>query len=586
MGTKQSKHSQSTTTTTQGLLFDDQQQHGGISLKYIIELTKQLTENDTMENFVQKMIKPITKPRNESYFQYLAREQPSKVKPTADHFISHVWSYKTKSELMASLQYTLLDKLRTSNDDVYVWLDGLCINQHLIGKSTAATPQQLQSTFGESLKTIGSVVMVLSNWKNPSYPKRIWCVFEAYMTKKIPNIKVTLAMSPTEEKSLINAMIGNEIDQQFIETYFSSVDVESATAKEPADEQAILQLLREFGVADVNSVVLGNLKQWMVQGGDVALASVNENSRQAANVCAARFNIYHSLGAFNEALEWADKALQIDLKLYGPDHEYVAADYNNKMLVLKALGRLDEAIETNEQDFAITSKILGADHPETISSRCETGILLEVQDKFKEALLVFDEVLQNRRRILGNDHRDTVLVMAYKANVLESLTRRDEALSLYDEIIIISKHNLGENHPNMAAYINNKARCLQRMGRPEEALPLYDQSIAIYKKVNGEGHPDVAIVIGAKADCLRITKRFNDALLLYDQALSIDIKVYGENHSKVVEDLHNQALCLESLGRMDESKQVGKKAVEIAERVLGLSHRDTLIYRGKWGGYQ
>jgi tetratricopeptide (TPR) repeat protein len=577
MGTKQSKQKSGTTTSGSS----DQQKFGGISLKFILQLSKQLQENDTMEDFVHKIIKPATKSRKESYFQLLAREQPSKIKPTADHFISHVWSYKTKSELMASLKYTLLDKLKTEDVDVFIWLDGLCVNQHQVGKSTA-TPEQLQITFGESLKVIGSVVMVLSNWQNPSYPKRIWCVFEAYMTKKIPNTKVILAMSPTEEKSLVDAMIGNEIAPKFLESYFSSVDVESAKAKEPADEQAILQLIREFGVADVNSVVLGNLKQWMVQGGNVALASVDENSVEAGNICMARYAIHAALGEVNFALEWIEKTLNIYIQVYGPEHQEVAIAYNNKAARLTALGRLDEALVAIDKALAIRIKLLGEDHHKTITSRSWKATILQDQGKLEEALVIFDEALQSRKRVLGEDHPDTVLATNYKAGCLRELKRLDKALPLYEQVIVISKRTLGENHPNMAAYINNKAQCLQEMGRPGEALPLYDQSIAIFRKVHGEIHPEVATSYGSKGDCLSSLRRFNDALPLYDQALTIRIQIYGENHSTVATTLNNKALCLKSLDRIDEAQQLGKQALEISERVLGSSHPQTIVFRENW----
>jgi hypothetical protein len=163
---------------------------GGVSLKYIMELSKQLKPHATMTDFVRKIIKPATLKNKESYLELLAREQPDQVKPTADHFTSYVWSYKVVNELLASLKYTLLDKTKT-DEDVFIWLDAFCVNQHM--KSTA-TPEQLQQTFGESLKAIGSVVMVLVNWRDPSYSKRIWCVFEAYMAKK-SQTKVILAMS-------------------------------------------------------------------------------------------------------------------------------------------------------------------------------------------------------------------------------------------------------------------------------------------------------------------------------------------------------------------------------------------------------
>jgi tetratricopeptide (TPR) repeat protein len=579
MGTKQSKQKSETTTSGSS---DQQQKYGGISLKFIMELSKQLKENDTMEDFVRKIIKPATKARNESYYQLLAREQPSKIKSTADHFISHVWSYKTKSELMASLKYTLLDQFKTEDDDVYVWLDGLCVNQHLVSGTKKASPEQLQQTFGESLTAIGSVVMVLANWQNPSYPKRIWCVFEAYMTKKIPNVKITLAMSPAEEKNLMDAMIENKINVQFLQQFFSSVDVESAKAKELEDQQAILQLIREFGVSDVNSVVLGNLKQWIVQGGDVALTKVGENTRKAGNICMARHFMYHALGEYDVGLEWAQKALDIFIKINGPEHQEVAISYINITAGLKELERLDEALVTIDKAFMIFNKILGADHPNTISARSWKAGILQEQGKFDDSLIIRDEVLQLRRRALGEDHPDTVLAMVYKARNLKSLKRYDEALPLYEQVIVISKRIYDGNHPEIASAINNKAQCLQEMGRPEEALSLNDQSMAIYKKVYGEIHPHVATSYASKAECLRMAGRFHDALPFYDQSLAINIKIYGQHHSTVAVDLNNKAHCLKALGRMDEAKQLGKQALEIAEGVLGSVHPETILFRKNW----
>jgi tetratricopeptide (TPR) repeat protein len=533
----------------------------------------------TMTHFVQHVIKPNTKATNESYLEHLAREQPSTIKPTADYFVSYVWAYPLR-ELIAALEYTLLTK--QNKEDVFIWLDALCVNQHQVGKSTS-TPEQLQITFGESLKAIGNVVMVLSNWKNPQYPKRIWCVFEAYMTKKIPNTKVILAMSEEEENSLVDAMIGNEIGQKFLDTYFGSVDVESAKAREPADEQAILQLIREYDVADVNGVVLGNLKQWLVQGGDVALKSVGESTKEAGNICVARGAVFRVLGEGNSALEWAEKALNICIRVDGHEHKEVAIGYINVAACLKDLGRLDEALVANDQAFTIFNKILGAEDPNIMSCLSWKATILQDQGKFDEALVIFDQVLQRRRSVLGEDHPDTIAAMAYKANCLQDLKKYEEALVLYEQVMTIDMKILGANHPDIAADVSNKAECLQEMGRAEEALPLYDQAIAIRKKVYGEVHPKVATIIGSKGLCLKKCGRFNDALLLYDQALAIDIKVYGQDHREIATDLNNKAFCLQALGRIDEAKELGKQSLVIAERVLGSSHPTTIGYREDWG---
>jgi tetratricopeptide (TPR) repeat protein len=551
---------------------------GGVSLKYIMELSKQLKPHATMTDFVRDIIKPATLKNKESYLQLLAREQPSKVKPTADHFTSYVWSYEVVDELLASLKYTLLDK--TEAEDVFIWLDAFCVNQHM--KSTA-TPEQLQQTFGESLKAIGSVVMVLVNWKNPEYSKRIWCVFEAFITKSTEGTQVILAMSEEEEKSLVDAMIGNEVHQDFLNELFSSVDVESAKAKEPADEKAILQIIRKYGVSEVNAVILGNLKQWMVLGGDIALKSMDENSKEAANICNSRFMVHRALGEFEAALEWAEKALNIYIKVYGPEHQEVATGYNNIAASLKILGRLDEAFIANEQASSIYTKVLGEDHPLTINGRSWKAGILQAQGKLEEALVIYNEVLESRKRVLGEDHNDTVAAMSYKAGCLLKLKRHDEALPLYNQAITISKRTLSENHPNLAGYLGGKALCLEEMGRPEEALPIYDHDFAITSKVYGADHPQVALSLLNKAACLDSLKRYNEALVLYDQSLNIYLKTYGNEHADVGRVLHFKASCLKHLGRNKEAMELGKQALGILERTLGHDHYRTVIARTWWG---
>jgi hypothetical protein len=59
------------------------------------------------------------------------------VSHSANYFVSYVWSYPL-DELIGALEYTLMEK---NNKDVFIWLDGCCVNQH---KKTTATPEQLQ----------------------------------------------------------------------------------------------------------------------------------------------------------------------------------------------------------------------------------------------------------------------------------------------------------------------------------------------------------------------------------------------------------------------------------------------------------
>jgi hypothetical protein len=78
----------------------------GVSLNYIsqfiqtnLSTIKTTSPQATMTDLVQQIIKPQTQNRTESYAEYLAREQPSTVKSTADYFVSYVWAYPLKELL-------------------------------------------------------------------------------------------------------------------------------------------------------------------------------------------------------------------------------------------------------------------------------------------------------------------------------------------------------------------------------------------------------------------------------------------------------------------------------------------------------
>jgi hypothetical protein len=99
-----------------------------------------------------------------------------------------------------------------------------------------------------------------------------------------------------------------EIDDKFLQQLFSSVDVESAKAREEPDRQAILQIIR-------------------------------------------------------------DQSLVINLKTYGNEHADVANVLGFKASCLQNLEKEKEAMELGKQALGIYERTLGHDHPETVNVR-------------------------------------------------------------------------------------------------------------------------------------------------------------------------------------------------------------------------
>jgi len=72
---------------------------------------------------------------------------------------------------------------------------------------------------------------------------------------------------------------------------------------------------------------------------------------------------YETLGDASKAIEYYEKALQIDLKAFGDQHPQVAIYYNNFGMAYKTLGDASKAIEYYEKALLIFTKVYGKDHP-------------------------------------------------------------------------------------------------------------------------------------------------------------------------------------------------------------------------------
>ena len=83
--------------------------------------------------------------------------------------------------------------------------------------------------------------------------------------------------------------------------------------------------------------------------------------------------IISSLGQYNEAKEYHEKALIINKKIFGEEHADVASSYNNLGSVFQQLGQYNEAKEYHEKALIIYKKIFGEEHAGVASSYNNLG---------------------------------------------------------------------------------------------------------------------------------------------------------------------------------------------------------------------
>ncbi len=100
---------------------------------------------------------------------------------------------------------------------------------------------------------------------------------------------------------------------------------------------------------------------------------------------AKRFRVLFAQGLYEEALPFAEKALRLSEREFGPGHPATAIFLNNLGRVFQGQGKYAEAEPLHKRALAIWEKALGPDHPNVATSLENYAALLRETGRSDEA---------------------------------------------------------------------------------------------------------------------------------------------------------------------------------------------------------
>jgi serine/threonine protein kinase len=131
-------------------------------------------------------------------------------------------------------------------------------------------------------------------------------------------------------------------------------------------------------------------------------------------------------GRKEEGLRYAEEALALKQKAWGPDHPDVGISEGNVSVALEDLGRDQEALAHVDRSIEILSHGLGAEHPEVATQLMNRGEILNGLGRYREARRSFEGARIVWERELGLEHRNLAYVLT---GIGESFLSEREALS-------------------------------------------------------------------------------------------------------------------------------------------------------------
>jgi CHAT domain-containing protein/Tfp pilus assembly protein PilF len=267
-------------------------------------------------------------------------------------------------------------------------------------------------------------------------------------------------------------------------------------------------------------------------------------SLEAAQAITCLGLVYNSTGKNAQAEEQLRMALTIRQGLLKPDHELIAASYNDLGLVYLGVDN-DKALDYYEKAVAIYERLHGSEHPKIAIANTNIGFV----------------------------YRDLALYG-------DAVNNFETALKIWEKVY-------AQPHPARAFVLFNLGETYMKMGDHKAARAYYDRSLALYKSSYGEKHPDISQVLNAVGNLEITAGQFNNALQHFQQALIANVQGFenkDEAANPELQDFYHGNVLLYSLllkAQALEARHFGK-SLKFSDLELGLEtlqRCDTLIDR-------
>lgn len=512
---------------------------------------------------------PATADNKSAYVDILrARPDGAELVGDATQFLSHAYDYAFLDAVDAAEAWARRNP-RDGGGAHFFYFDLLVVNQH--GQNTVVPFEVLRDEFGGGVRGVGSTLFML-NFAAPLSLSRAWCVFEV-ATSLACGARLEVVMAPRSEAAFADALVD---DFESLVTKTCTVDVETATAREPGDEANIKRAIREDmgGFNAVNKIVIGSLRAWMAGAGRAALRALPDG-RAAGELQSKLARLLMNDGWFDEAEALMREAL---VARRATEHRGVLKAATNLAQLLLIRDNLDDAEPLCREALAGFLRAEGESHRDTLTAMNALATLLQKRGQFDEAEPLFRKVLDRRRQ--GALDAELLATANNLAFLLQQSGNVDEALSLFQECADGFRALLGSTHPSTLSAANNRALLLYNMQRRDEAEPLFREVLAVRRKVLGDRHPDTLVSIGNLADLLLSTGEAADAEALFREALDGRRAVLGDANPTTLISYGWLVHVLRSQSRWDEAEPVAREALAASRKAHGDAHATTLVALG------
>ena len=288
---------------------------------------------------------------------------------------------------------------------------------------------------------------------------------------------------------------------------------------------------------------------------------------------------YHHMGFLHmelsnvqQAKEYYERALSLQLNTLGPDHVDVAYTYLNMGNLRCMLGDNLQAKECFEHALSIRLSKLGPEHVDVASIYHCMGILHRNLGDNQQAKKYCERALSIRLNKLGPNHLDVAYTYHLMGNLNHILGDNQQAKEYYERALSIRLNKLGPDHLVVAVTYHGMGNLHGDLGDYQQAKKYHERALSIRLDKLGPDHADVA---SSYHDIGTLHSELGDkqqAKECYTRALFILLNRLGSDHADIASIYHNMGTLHHELGDNQQAKEYYERALSIQLDKLAPGH--------------
>ena len=282
--------------------------------------------------------------------------------------------------------------------------------------------------------------------------------------------------------------------------------------------------------------------------------------------------VYAGIGLQEEARALLERAVELDLSLYGAEHEETATARAALGAVRQDLGDGVGAGPLFQQALATRRRLHGPEHPQVSEVLSLLAFWHETEGDNQEAETLFREALAQDRKFFAADDPRVASSMVKLAGLLRRMRKFDEAEPLLREAVGLQRAAFGNRHPAVAESVRNLAALLRDMGAYAESDTLYQEALAMRRAIFGEAHPEVANTLNSYAILLSRMGETDRAIAAFREFIRLLERIYEGPHPSLAAAYSNLAFEMKDAGRLDDAVTLFRQAIAVQEAVLPGDH--------------